>query len=170
MAVYIAQATRKKGIAYRKLPYSKKPGTAYHWRYVIRASDPKTRKMIRLGLINGVECKRISYSNESEKNAKLYDDTKPYKWDCRKLKKLSTSNCCNYVSVAFNFAGIRTPRKSSARTLPQKWAKVKGLKVYRYRPGKTKLREGDALDADIKPKVHTAGYIGAKPKKARKKK
>lgn len=169
MAVYIAQATRKKGIAYRKLPYTKKAGTAYHWTYVIRATNPKVRKLIAQGLINGVECKKIRYSNESNTNAQLYDDTKKYKFNCLKLKTTSYTNCCNFVSVGMRFAGIHTPRKSSARTLPQKWAKVDGLKVYRYRHGKTKLLKGDVLDASQKPKVHTVGYIGT-IKKVRKKK
>lgn len=159
---YIAQATTRGGIAYRKLPYSAKSGTAYHWTYVIRATDRNVRKLIAKGMINAVECKRIAYSNNSNTNAKLYDDTKRYKFNCLSLKKKSSTNCCNLASVACNFAGIRTPRKNSATTLPTKWAKVKGLKVYRYHHGKTKLIAGDILDANIKPHVHTAVYIGRK--------
>lgn len=158
----IAQATPKHGIAYRKLPYSKVRGTAYHWRYVIRATGKARRKLIAKGIENAVECRKVKYSNKGKTNAKLYDDTKPYRFNCLKLKKKSSTNCCNLASVACRYAGIHTPRKSSARTLPQKWAKVKGLKVYRYHHGRTKLRRGDILDADIKPKVHTAVYIGRK--------
>ena len=125
----IAQATPKHGIAYRKLPYSKTRGTAYHWRYVIRATGKARRKLIAKGIENAVECHKVKYSNEGRTNAKLYDDTKPYKFNCLKLKKKSSTNCCNLASVACRYAGIHTPRKSSARTLPQRWAKVKGLKA-----------------------------------------
>ena len=165
MKTYIVQATRKKGIAYRKTPYSKKRGSAYHWTYVIRATNKATRKRIAKGAENAVKCGKIKYSNESKTNAKLYDDTKRYKWNCLKLKKRSSTNCCNLASVACNYAGIRTPRKNTATTLPHKWSKIKGLKVYRYRHGKTKLKRGDILDANIKPKVHTAIYIGKRGKK-----
>lgn len=158
----IAQATTKNGVHIRTLPYSTKDGSAYHWTYVLRAKDPKKRELIARGMEYAVRCGKISYSNESSKNAKLFDDTKPLGFDCRKLKKRSTTNCCNLVGVACRFAGIKTPRKSSARTLPETWYDTDEFKRFRYRHGKTALLRGDILDASHMPHVHTAGYLGKK--------
>lgn len=155
---YIAQAVRK-GIKKRTFPYSKKKGKAYHWTYVLRAKDKDKRELIAKGMERAVRCKKIKYSNESSRNAALFDAVKKYKFDCMKLKKTTTTNCCNLASVACRYAGIKTPRKSSSRTLPTKWKKY-GFTVYKYKKGKTKLRRGDILVATIKPKVHTAVYLG----------
>lgn len=165
MAYYIAQATRKKGIAFRKLPYSRKAGTAYHWTYVIRATDPKARKAIVADAKAAVKSGKIRYSNEAATNAKLYEDTKKHKFDCSKLKKKSSTNCINYASVCCRFAGLKTPRKSSAASMVRTWKDVRGLKIIRYRHGKTKLRAGDLLDASQKPSCHVAIYIGKRGKK-----
>lgn len=154
----MAQAIRK-GIRTQRFKYSKTDGRAYHWTYVLRAKDKKKRELIAQGMERAVKCGKISYSNASDKNAKLYDRVKKYKFDCLKLKKKTTTNCCNLVSVACRYAGIKTPRKNSARTLPHKWAKY-GFKVIPYKHGKTKLKRGDILDASHKPKVHTAVYLG----------
>ena len=159
---YIGQATKKHGIAYRKLPYSKKKGSAYHWTYIIRATDKAKRKRIAEGMRRAIGCRKIKYSNDSRYNARLYDDVAKYGFDCAKLKKTSYTNCINLLSVCFRYAGLKTPRKSSARTAPQKWSKVKGIKVYRYKHGKSKLHVGDGLDATQKPKVHAACYVGKK--------
>lgn len=154
----IAQAIRK-GIQIRKFPYSKKKGHAYHWTYVLRAIDESKRDKIAKGMEKAVKCGKISYSNTKEKNAALFDAVKKYGFDCSKVKKRTYTNCCNLVSVACNFAGIPTPRKSSARTIPTKWAKY-DFEIIPYKHGKTKLMRGDILDANIKPKVHTAVYLG----------
>lgn len=154
----IAQAVRK-GIVIRTLPYSKKSGSAYHWTYVLRAKDKKKRERIAQGMERAVKCKKISYSNTADRNARLFDAVKPYGFDCMKLKKKTTTNCCNLASVACNFAGIPTPRKNTASNLPSKWAKY-GFRVIPYHHGKTKLLRGDILDSTIKPKVHTAVYLG----------
>lgn len=153
----IAQAVRK-GIQIRKFPYSKKKGTAYHWTYVLRAIDESKRDLIAKGMEKAVACKKIKYSNTKEKNASLYDAVKKYKFDCSKLKKTTTTNCCNLASVACNYAGIRTPRKNNSRTLPSKW-KPYGFEVIKYKHGKTKLKRGDILVATQKPHVHTAVYL-----------
>lgn len=165
MKTYIIQATPKRDIAYRKTPYAKTKGTAYHWTYVIRATDSKVRKRIAKDAEYAVACRKIKYSNEGDKNADLYDAVKPLKFNCKRLKKRATTNCCNFASVCCRYARLKTPRKSSARTLPQKWAKITGFKVFRYRHGKTKLKRGDILDSNIKPKVHTAVYIGKRGRK-----
>lgn len=154
---YIAQAIRK-GIQKRKLPYSKKKGHAYHWTYVLRAEDESKREKIAKGMEKAVKCKKITYSNKSDKNAALFDLAKKVGFDCMKLKKKTTTNCCNLVSVACNYAGIKTPRKSSARTMASKWKKY-GFKVIKYKHKKTKLKRGDILVASQKPKVHTAVYL-----------
>ena len=156
----IAQAVRR-GILIRTFPYSKRIGRAYHWTYVLRAKDKKKRELIAKGMEYAVACKRISYSNEPSKNAVLFDLAKPYKFDCRRLKRKATTNCCNLVSVACRYAGIPTPRKNTATTLPQKWEQY-GFYVFRYKHGVTKLKRGDILDANVKPKVHTAVYLGEK--------
>lgn len=155
---YIAQAI-KKGIQTRKMVYSTKKGHAYHWTYVLRAKDPKKRELIAAGMERAVKkSKYIKYSNKSDKNAKLYDSVKGKKFNCSKVKKRTYTNCCNLTSVACNFAGIKTPRKSSARTIPTKWAKYE-FEVIPYVHGKTKLLRGDILDASVKPHVHTAVYL-----------
>ena len=159
---YIAQATKNKGIHKRKMVYSSKKGHAYHWTYVIRAKDPEKRELIALDMERAVKkAKYIKYSNASKKNAKLYDNVKKYGFNCLKLKKKSTTNCINLASVAFNFAGIKTPRKSTARTAPSKWVEAHPdeLERIKYVHGKTKLIRGDMLDATIKPKVHAAVYL-----------
>lgn len=155
---YMAQAIRK-GIRKQKFKYAKTSGKAYHWTYVLRAKDPKKRDLIAKGIERAVKCGKIKYSNESSRNAALFDAVKNKKFDCLKLTKTTTTNCCNLASVACRYAGIKTPRKSSARTLPQKWEKY-GFKVIKYKPGKTKLYRGDILDATQAPKVHTAVYLG----------
>ena len=155
----MAQAIRK-GIRSQKFKYSRRNGTAYHWTYVLRAKDKKKRELIARGMERAVKCGKISYSNESNKNARLYDAVKKHKFDCMRLKKRTTTNCCNLASVACNYAGIKTPRKNSATTLPSKWGKMKDFKVIRYKHGKTKLKRGDILDASHKPKIHTAVYLG----------
>ena len=156
---YIAQAI-KKGIQKRKFTYSSKKGHAYHWTYVLRAKDPEKRELIASDMERAVKKnKYIKYSNASEKNAKLYDSVKGKKFNCSKVKKRTYTNCCNLASVACNFAGIPTPRKNSARTIPTKWAKY-DFEIIPYKHGKTKLMRGDILDANIKPKVHTAVYLG----------
>ena len=156
---YMAQAIRK-GIRKQKYKYAKTDGSAYHWTYVLRAKDPAKRELIAKGMEKAVRCGKISYSNESKKNAALFDAVKKYGFDCSKLKKRTTTNCCNLASVACNYAGIKTPRKSSARTLPSKW-KQYGFDVIPYKRG-MKLMRGDILDASHKPKVHTAVYLGGK--------
>lgn len=153
----IAQAIRK-GIQIRKFPYSKKKGHAYHWTYVLRAIDESKRDKIAEGMEKAVKCKKIKYSNAKDKNAKLYDAVDDLGFDCSKLKKTTTTNCCNLASVACNYAGIRTPRKNNSRTLPSKW-KPYGFEVIKYKHGKTKLKRGDILVATQKPKVHTAVYL-----------
>ena len=157
---YMAQAIRK-GIRKQKFKYAKTDGTAYHWTYVLRAKDPAKRELIARGMEKAVKCGKISYSNESKKNAALYDAVKKYGFDCSKLKKKTTTNCCNLVSVACNYAGIKTPRKSNSRTIINKWPGC-GFDVIPYKRGKTKLMRGDILDASHKPKVHTAVYLGGK--------
>lgn len=153
----IAQAVHK-GILIRKFPYSKKKGHAYHWTYVLRAEDASKRDKIAKGMEKAVACKKITYSNTKAKNAALYDAVKKYDFNCSKLRKRTTTNCCNLASVACNYAGIPTPRKSNSRTLPAKWEKY-GFEVIKYKHGKTKLQRGDILVATIKPKVHTAVYL-----------
>ena len=158
----IAQAIRK-GLQIRTFPYSKKNGTAYHWTYVLRAKDPKKRELIAQCMESAVRKKKlIKYSNESKKNAKLYDAVKGKKFNPKRLTKHTTTNCCNLVSVACNYAGIDTPRKCSATTLPQKWAKAypDDFWLFKYKKGVTRLKRGDILDANEKPKVHTAVYLG----------
>ena len=155
---YMAQAVRK-GIRKQKFKYAKTKGTAYHWTHVLRAKDAKKRDLIAQGMEKAVKCGKISYSNESKKNAALFDAVKKYGFDCSKLKKKVTTNCCNLASVACNYAGIPTPRKNSARTMVGKWEKY-GFDVIPYKHGKTKLMRGDVLVASIKPKVHTAVYTG----------
>ena len=154
----MAQAIRK-GIRIQRFKYARTDGRAYHWTYVLRAKDKKKRELIARGMEKAVRCGKISYSNDGNRNAKLYDAVKPYKFNCSKLRKRTTTNCCNLVSVACRYAGLKTPRKSSARTIPQKWGRY-GFEVIRYKHGKTKLQRGDILDASHKPKVHTAVYLG----------
>lgn len=155
----IAQAI-KKGVSIRKFPYSKKKGAAYHWTYVLRAKDPKKREKIARDMERAVKrAKYIKYSNEADSNARLYDSVKGKKFNCSMVKRRTYTNCCNLVSVACNYAGIPTPRKNSATTLPKKWAKY-DFAIIPYKHGKTKLMRGDILDASIKPKVHTAVYLG----------
>ena len=156
---YMAQAVRK-GIRKQKFKYAKTSGTAYHWTHVLRAKDPKKRELIAVDMERAVKkANYIQYSNESKKNAKLYDVVDNKKFNCSKVTKRTYTNCCNLVSVACNFAGIPTPRKSSARTMPSKWAKY-DFEIIPYKHGKTKLLRGDILDATVKPKVHAAVYLG----------
>lgn len=159
---YIAQAIRK-GIGKRRFPYTKEKGRAYHWTYVLRATDPKKRELIAKAMERAVaNNEHIRYSNTKDGNAKLYDAVKSHKFDPMSVKKVATTNCCNLASVACRYAGIHTPRKSSSRTLPNKWQeKCPGaFKKIRYRHGTTKLKRGDILVATVKPKVHTAVYLG----------
>ena len=153
---YMAQAIRR-GIVKQKYTYSKSPKSAYHWSYVLRAKDKKKRSKIATGMERAVKCKKISYSNDGKKNAALYDAVKPKKFDCMKLTKRTTTNCCNLVSVACNYAGIKTPRKSSARTMASKWKKY-GFYCLKFKG--TKLQRGDILVDNTEPKVHTAVYLG----------
>lgn len=149
----MAQAIRK-GIRTQKFKYN---NSAYHWSYVLRAKDKQKRPLIAEGMERAVKCGKISYSNESQKNAALFDSVKPYKFDCLKLKNRTTTNCCNLVSVACRYAGMKTPRKSSARTMASKWKKY-GFKCLAYKG--TKLQRGDILVDVTEPKVHTAVYLG----------
>lgn len=153
----IAQAIRK-GIQTRKFPYSKKKGSAYHWTYVLRAIDESKQDKIAKGMEKAVKCGKISYSNKKEKNANLYDKVKDKGFDCSKLKKKTTTNCCNLASVACNYAGIKTPRKNNSRTIAEKWASL-GFQVIKYKHKKTKLKRGDILVASQKPKPHVAVYL-----------
>ena len=156
---YMAQAVRK-GIRKQRFKYAKTAGTAYHWTHVLRAKDPKKRELIANDMERAVKkANYIKYSNESKKNAKLYNVVDNKKFNCSKVTKRTYTNCCNLVSVACNFAGIPTPRKSSARTMPSKWAKY-DFEIIPYKHGTTKLLRGDILDATIKPKVHAAVYLG----------
>lgn len=152
----MAQAIRK-GIRKQKYKYAKSKKSAYHWSYVLRAEDKSKRELIAKGMEKAVKCGKISYSNESKKNAALFDAVDNLSFDCSKLKKKTTTNCCNLVSVACNYAGIKTPRKSSARTMASKWKKY-GFKCYRF-TGKS-LQRGDILVDNTEPKVHTAVYLG----------
>jgi NADH:ubiquinone oxidoreductase subunit E len=117
----------------------------------------EVQNKIAEGMEKAVACHKISYSNESKKNAALYDAVKKYDFDCSKLKKKTTTNCCNLVSVACNYAGIKTPRKSSARTMASKWQKY-GFKCCKF-TGKH-LKRGYILVDNTEPKVHTAVYLG----------
>ncbi len=152
----MAQAIRK-GIRKQKYAYNKSKKSAYHWSYVLRAKDKAQRELIAKGMEKAVACKKITYSNDSKKNAALYDAVKDKGFDCSKLTKKTTTNCCNLVSVACNYAGIKTPRKSSARTMMSKWPKY-GFKKYKF-TGKS-LQRGDILIDTTEPKVHTAVYLG----------
>ena len=152
----MAQAVRK-GIRKQKYKYSKSKKSAYHWSYVLRAKDKAKRNKIAEGMEKAVACHKISYSNEGERNAALFDMVKEEGFDCSKLKKKTTTNCCNLVSVACRYAGIPTPRKSSARTMASKWKKY-GFKCLKFKG--TKLHRGDILVDNTEPKVHTAVYLG----------
>ena len=152
----MAQAVRK-GIKKQKYKYSKSKKSAYHWSYVLRAKDASKRGKIAQGMERAVACKKISYSNSGKKNASLYDKVKGVGFDCSKLKSKTTTNCCNLVSVACNYAGLKTPRKSSARTMMSKWKKY-GLKCMKFKG--TKLQRGDILVDNTEPKPHTAVYLG----------
>lgn len=151
----MGQAIRK-GIRIQKFKYSKSKNSAYHWRYVLVAPK-KQRLLIAEAMEKAVKCGKIRYSNEGDKNAKLFDDAKKVRWDCSKLKKKTTTNCCNLVSVCCRYAGIKTPRKSSARTMDEKWRKY-GLKRKRFNANQ--LKRGYILVDDTEPKVHTAVYLG----------
>ena len=153
---YMAQAIRK-GIRKQKYVYSKSKNSAYHWSYVLRAKDKAKREQIAKGMEKAVACGKISYSNTKDKNANLYDKVKGKGFDCSKLSGKATTNCCNLVSVACNYAGIKTPRKSSARTMMNKWPTY-GFKKYKF-TGKA-LHRGDILVDNTEPKVHTAVYLG----------
>lgn len=153
---YMAQAIRK-GIRKQKYTYNKSPKSAYHWSYVLRAKDAAQRELIARGMEKAVNCGKISYSNEAAKNASLYDAVKDKGFNCSKLTRKTTTNCCNLVSVACRYAGIDTPRKSSARTMASKWKKY-GFNCYRF-TGKH-LQRGDILVDNTEPKVHTAVYLG----------
>ena len=153
---YMAQAIRK-GIRKQKYTYNKSKKSAYHWAYVLRAKDKAQRELIAKGMEKAVACGKITYSNDSKKNANLYDKVKGLGFDCSKLKSKATTNCCNLVSVACNYAGIKTPRKSSARTMASKW---KGLGFNCYRFTGKHLQRGDILVDNTEPKVHTAVYLG----------
>lgn len=152
----MAQAVRK-GIRTQAYKYNKDKHSAYHWSYVLRAPKSAQRELIAIGMEKAVKCGKIRYSNESDRNAKLCDDVKKYHYDCMKLKGRTYTNCCNLVSVACRYAGIGTPRKSTARTMAQKWRKY-GLKCYKF-TGKN-LKRGDILVDCTEPKVHTAVYLG----------
>ena len=152
----MAQAV-KKGIRKQKFKYAKKKSSAYHWSYVLRAKNKDRRDLIAQGMEKAVACKKISYSNESKKNAALFDCVKSVGFDCSKLNVRTTTNCCNLVSVACRYAGLKTPRKSSARTMASKWKKY-GFKCYKY-SGKN-LKRGDILVDNTEPKVHTAVFLG----------
>ena len=152
----MAQAVRK-GIRKQKYKYSKSKKSAYHWSYVLRAKDKTKRNEIAEGMEKAVACHKISYSNDGKRNAALFDKVKEEGFDCSRLKKKTTTNCCNLVSVACRYAGLKTPRKSSARTMMSKWPKY-GFKKYRF-TGKA-LQRGDILVDTTEPKVHTAVYLG----------
>ena len=156
---YMAQAVRK-GIRKQKFKYAKTDGTAYHWTFVLRAKDPKKRELIARGMEKAVKCGKILYSNESKKNAALFDAVKDLNFDCSKLKKKTTTNCCNLASVACRYAGIPTPRKSSARTMHKTWPQDE-FDVIPYKKG-MKLLRGDVVVASHKPKVHAAVFLGGK--------
>lgn len=153
---YMAQAIRK-GIRKQKYTYNKSKKSAYHWSYVLRAKDKEKRELIAQGMEKAVACKKLSYSNTKEKNADAWDKASKVGFDCSKLKSKGTINCVNLVSIACNYAGIKTPRKSSARTMASKWTS-KGLKRYKF-TGKS-LQRGDILVDCTEPKVHTAVYLG----------
>lgn len=152
----MAQAVRK-GIRKQKYKYSKSKKSAYHWSYVLRAKDKAKRNKIAEGMEKAVACHKISYSNEGKRNANLFDKVKGKGFDCSRLTSRATTNCCNLVSVACRYAGLKTPRKSSARTMMNKWPKY-GFKKYRFK-GKA-LQRGDILVDTTEPKVHTAVYLG----------
>ena len=152
----MAQAVRK-GIRKQKYKYSKSKKSAYHWSYVLRAKDKAKRNKIAEGMEKAVACHKISYSNEGERNANLFDKVKGEGFDCSRLTSKATTNCCNLVSVACRYAGLKTPRKSSARTMMSKWPKY-GFKKYKF-TGKH-LQRGDILVDTTEPKVHTAVYLG----------
>jgi len=152
----MAQAVRK-GIKKQKYKYSKSKKSAYHWSYVLRAKDASKRGKIAQGMEKAVACHKISYSNSGKKNAKLYDKVKNLGFDCSRLTSKATTNCCNLVSVACRYAGIKTPRKSSARSMASKWKKY-GFKCIKFK--KAKLQRGDILVDNTEPKVHTAVYLG----------
>lgn len=152
----MAQAVRK-GIKKQTYKYSKSKKSAYHWSYVLIAKDKSKLEKIAKGMEKAVACGKISYSNSGKKNASLYDAVKGKGFDCSKLTKRTTTNCCNLVSVACNYAGIKTPRKSSARTMASKWKKY-GFKCCKF-TGKH-LKRGYILVDNTEPKVHTAVYLG----------
>lgn len=154
----MGQAIRK-GIRKQAYKYSKSRNSAYHWSYVLRAPKSAQRELIAIGMEKAVKCGKIRYSNESDSNAKLYDDVRKLHFDCSKLRKRTYTNCCNLVSVCCRYAGIDTPRKSTARTMAQKWQKY-GLKCHKF-TGKN-LKRGDILVDCTEPKVHTAVYLGRK--------
>ena len=153
---YMAQAIRK-GIRKQTYKYSKSKKSAYHWSYVLRAKNKAQRELIARGMEKAVACGKISYSNDSKKNASLFDKVKGKGFDCSKLTSRATTNCCNLVSVACRYAGLKTPRKSTARTMASKWKKY-GFNCYKF-TGKS-LQRGDILVDCTEPKVHTAVYLG----------
>lgn len=153
---YMAQAIRK-GIRKQTYKYSKSKKSAYHWSYVLIPKDASKCEKIAQGMEKAVACGKVSYSNEAKKNADLWDKAAKVGFDCSKLKSKATTNCCNLVSVACRYAGLKTPRKSTARTMASKW-KQYGFKCCKF-TGKH-LKRGYILVDNTEPKVHTAVYLG----------
>lgn len=153
--MYIGNITSKRGVHKRKFKYSAQTGSAWHWTYVIRAKNADKRKLIAKGMENAIaNSKLIKYSNASKKNTALYNAVKPYKFDCRKLKKKTTVNCSALASICARYAGYKTPRRSSSLTIHKTW-KDKGFKVLKYKKG-MKLYRGDVLISTTRPSPHTA--------------
>lgn len=148
----IIQLTSK-GVNKRSTPYNTNEGSAYHWTYVMRYPNTEVRELIAEGMEHALSAKAmIGYDNGS-KSTKLFTDTKPH-YDCKRLKKKSYANCCNLVSVACRYAGIKTPKSLNSLTLHKTLTNY-GFKRIKFEKG-MKLYRGDILVSSTRPKPHTA--------------
>lgn len=146
----IIQMTRK-CVGTRKFPYNADKTKSYHWTYVLR--HPKGDKIAE-GMELALKTKsKIKYDNGS-KSTQLYTIMKPLKWDMSKLTKTAYVNCCVIVSIACRYAGIKTPKKCSSRTMYKQWKKY-GFEIIPYKKG-MKLKRGDILTCTTQEHPHTA--------------
>lgn len=138
-----------------KATYSSSKSNRYHWTYVIHATDKTKRNKIAYNMENAIrKAGYISYSDQKPKSYTLYTDLENKNFDCSKLKKNTSTNCCNLASVCCNYAGYSVPKNLSSTKLNKQFKDIKGFEVKKY--GKSlPIYRGDILVNTESDGAHT---------------
>ena len=133
------------------------------WKYVFRAKDPDTAKIIAETMKAACANNHIGY--DMEDRLTLYDRAYEQDWDVSKITTNCETTCVDLVAVCLNAAGINAPRGWSSKSVYNTLMPTGLFECFTstdYVSSPEKLLPGDILCAPDKP--HTAMVVESRNK------